>query len=71
MTIGQTTFRILKNRKGAPGDGLVVHVDDVDVCVARAAAKGGSILSPAAGDDDTRTGVVKDPFGHAWSVQGL
>lgn len=71
MTIGDVTFRMLKNRKSAPGDGLVARVEDVDVCVARAAAKGGSIISPAAGDDPARTGVVKDPFGHPWLVTGL
>ena len=71
MTIGAKTFRMIKNRKGAPGDGLIARVEDVDVCVARAAAKGGSILSPADGAEDAREGVVKDPFGHAWVVAGL
>lgn len=71
MTIGAETFRMRKNRKGAAGDGLVACVEDVDVCVARAAAKGGSILSPATGPDDAREGVVKDPFGHSWVVAGL
>ena len=69
MTIGAHKFRMLKNRKGAAGDGLVACVEDVDVCVARAAAKGGAILSPATGADGAREGVVKDPFGHVWNVK--
>lgn len=71
MTIGRETFRMLKNRKSTAGDGLVARVEDVDVCVARAAAKGGSILSPADGAENAREGIVKDPFGHAWVVAGL
>lgn len=71
MTIGQATFRMVRNRKGAAGEGLVARVEDVDVCVARAAAKGGAILTPAGDQPAGRVGVVKDPFGHAWEVRGL
>lgn len=71
MTIGGATFQMIKNRKSTAGDGLVARVEDVDVCVARAAAKGGAILTPAGDSPAGREGVVKDPFGHAWIVNGL
>lgn len=71
MTIGDATFQMIKNRKGSSGEGLVARVEDVDVCVARAAAKGGAILTPAGDSTSGREGVVKDPFGHAWVVNSL
>lgn len=71
MAIGGTSYHMVKNRKAAAAENLIAQVEDVDVCVARAAAKGGSILTPAGGDATNREGVVKDPFGHAWVVSRL
>lgn len=53
------------------GSPVTLHlmVDDVDVVAARAVAAGAEITMPVAdqfwGD---RYGVVKDPFGHNWSI---
>jgi PhnB protein len=53
------------------GTPVTIHlmVDDVDAVVARAVQAGAGIVMPVAdqfwGD---RYGVVKDPFGHHWSV---
>jgi len=49
--------------------GLVVYVEDVDACVARAAGKGARVLKEVQdqfyGD---RSGTILDPFGHQWTV---
>lgn len=53
------------------GSPVTLHlmVDDVDAAAARAVAAGAEIAMPVAdqfwGD---RYGVVKDPFGHMWSI---
>ncbi len=48
---------------------LHLMVDDVDAAAARAVKAGGELVMPVAdqfwGD---RYGVVKDPFGHMWSI---
>jgi hypothetical protein len=57
-------------------DGIMEHgnladpmVDDADAAAAKAAAAGAEIVMPVAdqfwGD---RYGLVKDPFGHMWSI---
>ena len=57
-----------KALKGTP---VTIHlfVEDVDAVVARAVAAGATVTMPVAdmfwGD---RYGVLKDPFGHQWSV---
>lgn len=71
MSIGDSSFLMVKNRKGAPAPGLVARVEDVDVCVARGAAKGGAITAPAADHDGSREGSLRDPFGHVWVVRAL
>jgi PhnB protein len=53
------------------GTPVTIHlmVDDVDAVVAKAVASGAELMMPVAdqfwGD---RYGMVKDPFGHQWSV---
>lgn len=53
------------------GSPVTIHiiVDDADAWVARAADAGATVVMPVAeqfwGD---RYGVVKDPFGHSWSL---
>jgi PhnB protein len=53
------------------GSPVTIHlaVDDADAWVARAAEAGATVVMPVAemfwGD---RYGVIKDPFGHSWSM---
>ncbi|MDQ8756836.1 VOC family protein [Sphingosinicella sp. LHD-64] len=48
---------------------LHIHATDADAAIARAEAAGATVVMPASdmfwGD---RYGVVKDPFGHSWSI---
>lgn len=48
---------------------LLIYVEDSDAIFARAVAAGATVLRPMAdqfyGD---RSGMVKDPFGHTWSI---
>ena len=70
MRVGSKWYR-LKKAKGAapPHDPHVAEVEDADVCVARAAAKGGRIIDPVAdGPDQRRSGAMQDPFGFSWRV---
>ncbi len=60
------------NDPGAYGDtpvSLMLYVEDVDAVFARAVEHGAEILRPVVdqfyGD---RTGTLKDPFGHVWTV---
>ncbi len=50
-------------------DGIYQHVEDVDKIFNQAVAEGVKVLNPIKdqfrGD---RHGVIKDPFGHRWSV---
>lgn len=72
MLIGRTAFTLVQARGGDAAEGLIAPVEDVDVCVARAAAKGGSIVAPAAEHEaHGRAGRVKCPFGHEWLVTPL
>lgn len=60
-----------RNPKALGGSPVTVHliVDDADAWIARAEKAGAAVVLPANemfwGD---RYGVVKDPFGHSWSV---
>jgi PhnB protein len=49
--------------------GLVVYVEDVDACAAKAIAAGARIVKPVQdqfyGD---RSGTFTDPFGHLWTI---
>lgn len=65
--IGGAVFRL---RTGAPSDAPhEATVPDADVCVARAAARGASILECVAETPEGgRAGVIADPFGHRWRV---
>ena len=48
---------------------LLLYVEDVDACVARAIAAGAKVKRPVTdqfyGD---RSGTLTDPFGHVWSI---
>jgi len=54
---------------GASSVALLVYVEDVDACAARAVAAGATQIRPVAdqfyGD---RSGTYKDPFGHLWTI---
>ena len=46
-----------------------LHVDDADAVLARAESAGGTIVRPAQDHFyGERSGTVRDPFGHEWSV---
>ena len=48
---------------------LHVQVDDADAVVARAAEAGATVLRPVKDEFyGERTGMIADPFGHAWYV---
>ena len=49
---------------------IVLHVDDPDIWWKRATAVGLEILRPLANDFYGRTGKLRDPFGHTWSIIG-
>ncbi|MEM7270053.1 MAG: VOC family protein [Pseudomonadota bacterium] len=62
--LGQTGYSELRC-----GSDFSVEVDDADVIVARAALHGGRIVQPVEPrDDETREGVVEDPFGARWRL---
>jgi predicted enzyme related to lactoylglutathione lyase len=70
MQIGADSY-VLEQSKSDTGASqlLAVEVDDVDVVVARAAAKGGSIISTAKPHEKYgKMGEVRYPFGHSWRV---
>lgn len=53
------------------GTSVIVHLytEDTDALLARAAAAGATITSPAADRDyGERSGMLTDPFGHKWSI---
>jgi len=71
MKIGRKQF-LLKQRKSdpQPHDPYIAEVEDADVCVARGAAHGGTIIDAVAvGPDLRRTGAIRDPFGLSWRVR--
>jgi predicted enzyme related to lactoylglutathione lyase len=48
---------------------LHLEVDDADATVARAAAAGATVLRPVADQFyGSRSGTVRDPFGHRWQI---
>jgi len=61
-------FRSPKTLGGSPVT-MHIYVQDVDAFCARAVAAGATVLRPVAdqfyGD---RSGQLKDPFGHTWSI---
>lgn len=57
------------NKRGGATASLMVYVPDVDAAFARAVAAGAEVVRPVEdqfyGD---RSGWVKDPFGHEWTL---
>ena len=48
---------------------ILLYVEDVDECFARAIAAGGKVLKPVADQPyGDRAGTLSDPFGHLWSI---
>ncbi len=70
MKIGDKRFMLKLHKSGPPPhDPYVAEVDDADVCVARGATHGGTIVDAVAdGPDHRRTGAIRDPFGLSWRV---
>ncbi|MBI4835895.1 MAG: VOC family protein [Candidatus Abawacabacteria bacterium] len=54
---------------GGASVGILLYIDDVDDCVAKALANGAKLITPVTdqfyGD---RSGKVIDPFGHEWVI---
>lgn len=63
-------YDIRKPQPGAPTSvSLHVHVDDADATIARAVARGATVLMPARDQFyGERSGVIRDPFGHRWNI---
>jgi len=57
-------------KEGQPATMSVhLHVDDADALVARAVAKGATVLRPLRDQFyGERSGAIRDPFGHEWLV---
>jgi PhnB protein len=54
---------------GNTGCALHLHVDDADAVIARAVSAGATLLRPASDQFyGERSGSVRDPFGHEWSI---
>jgi predicted enzyme related to lactoylglutathione lyase len=57
-----------------PGEGIPVSlhlaVEDVDVLIGRAVARGARLERPAADYEYGRNAVIRDPFGHRWLISG-
>jgi uncharacterized glyoxalase superfamily protein PhnB len=54
---------------GPGGIGLHLHVDDADAVIAGAVAAGATLLrAPQDQFYGERSGSVRDPFGHEWSI---
>lgn len=48
---------------------IMLYVDDVDACLARASAAGAKVLKPLRDEFyGDRTATFTDPFGHLWTV---
>lgn len=56
----------------ATGNDVTMHVrvDDADAVVARAAEAGATVARPCEDQPYGRIGVLRDPFGHRWMVNG-
>lgn len=54
---------------GGSSVGLLLYVEDVDACAAKAVAAGAAVVKPVQnqfyGD---RSGTFTDPFGHVWTI---
>lgn len=70
MLIGDKRFLLKLHKSGAlPHDPFVAEVEDADVCVARGATHGGTIVDAVSdGPDHRRSGAFRDPFGLSWRV---
>ena len=70
MTIGDRHFLLKLHKSGAPPhDPYIAEVEDADVCVARGATNGGTIVDAVSvGPDQRRSGAIRDPFGLSWRV---
>jgi uncharacterized glyoxalase superfamily protein PhnB len=54
---------------GATSVSLMLYVPDADATIARALARGATEVRPLAfTPHGTRTGIIRDPFGHRWMV---
>lgn len=69
MTIGDRRY-LLSKENSPSSETHAAKVRDADVSVARVATRGGEIVDPVAGAEDTgeRHGAVRDAFGHVWTV---
>ena len=70
MKIGEKRFLLKLHKSGAPPhDPYVAEVEDADVCVARGATNGGTIVDAVTeGPDHRRSGAIRDPFGLSWRI---
>ena len=70
MKIGDRSFVLKLHKSGAPPhDPYIAEVEDADVCVARGATNGGTIVDAVSlGPDQRRSGAIRDPFGLSWRV---
>ena len=70
MLIGDKRFILKLHKSGAPPhDPYIAEVEDADVCVARGATNGGTIVDAVCvGPDQRRSGAIRDPFGLSWRV---
>ncbi len=54
---------------GGTSFAIHLHVDDADAAIARAVAAGATLVRPATDQFyGERSGTVRDPFGHEWSI---
>lgn len=54
---------------GGAGLSLVLYLPDPDVAVARAVDAGATLLRPTADQfHGDRSGMIRDPFGHVWTL---
>lgn len=70
MKIGDRRFVLKLHKSGPPPhDPYLAEVEDADVCVARGATNGGTIVDAVReGPDHRRSGAIRDPFGLSWRV---
>jgi PhnB protein len=54
--------------RGGTSVSFVVHVPDVDATFARAVATGAVVERPISEQYGSRSGWIKDPWGHRWNV---
>ena len=70
MKIGDRRYVLKLHKTGAPPhDPYIAEVEDADVCVARGATNGGTIVDAvSAAPGQPRSGALRDPFGLSWRV---